>query len=132
MKLFSLIALIFFSVSCFAQSGNIDSCNILPYHKATFAGVDAMGMISFDDRNKLKKLISDDKDAVIIRFVVVIDCDECDIYTREIYGDSLSAQDIKTVSKSDAHYVMRFECITGKTKQGDLISHKPFLFYIKP
>jgi hypothetical protein len=132
MKLFFLVSLIILSFAGYAQITNIDSCKILPYHTASFEGVTVQGMIDFDDRYKLKRMISDEKDAVIIRFHVTIDCDDCGIYTREIYGDTLSLQDLKVMSRQNARYIISFECITGKTKRGELISHKPFLFYVKP
>jgi hypothetical protein len=109
-----------------------DSCKILPYYIAFFDGAVAKGIINFDDRHQLKKMISEDKDASILRFTVTIDCDDCDVYTREVYDDTLSAQDMKMMSRTDARYIISFDCITGKTKKGQLISHKPFLFYLKP
>jgi len=132
MKLLFLFNLIFISVICNAQIANIDSCKILPYHTASFEGVAVQGMIDFDDRYKLKRMISDEKDAAIIRFHLTIDCDDCGIYAREVYSDTLSLQDLKVMNRQNARYIISFECITGKTKKGELISHKPFLFYVKP
>ena len=89
-------------------------------------------MISYDDIGKLRKMISDEEGATILRFTVSIDCDACELYTREVYGDTLSAEDLKVMNRRESRYVISFDCIAGKTKKGELISHKPFLFYIKP
>lgn len=129
MRVLFSIMLILLATVVFSQS---DSCKIQPFHTASFQGVQAKGMISYDDIRKLHKMISDEEGSTILRFTVSIDCDACELYTREVYGDTLSAEDIKVMNRREARYIVSFDCITGKTKQGALISHKPFLYYIKP
>jgi hypothetical protein len=109
-----------------------DSCKIQPFHTASFEGVHAKGMINYDNISKLHKMISDEDGTTILRFTVSIDCDACELYTREVYGDTLSVEDIKLMTRRESRYIISFDCITGKTKKGEIISHKPFLYYIKP
>lgn len=131
MRIIVTAALTFLTIMGYAQS-SIDSCKIQPLHTASFAGIQAKGMISFDDISKLRKMISDEEGAKILRFTVSIDCDACEMYSREVQGDSLSVEDLQVMNKRESRYVISFECIVGQTKNGDAISHKPFLFYIKP
>jgi hypothetical protein len=113
-------------------SQEIDSCKIQPFHTASFSGVQAKGMIGYDDISKLHQIISDQAGSSILRFTVSIDCDACEMYSREVQGDTLSAEDIRVMNRRESRYIISFDCITGKTKKGELISHKPFLYYVKP
>jgi hypothetical protein len=129
MRIITTLLLILLINAGYAQ---VDSCKIQPFHNASFAGVQAKGMISFNDIGKLRKMISDEEGARILRFTVSIDCDACEMYSREVQGDSLSVEDLQVMNKRESRYVISFECIVGQTKKGEAISHKPFLFYIKP
>lgn len=129
MRIFYSILLVLFSTFAFSQA---DSCKTEPLHTASFAGVTAKGMISYDEIRKLHKMISDEEGATILRFTLSIDCDACELYTREVYGDTLSAEDLKVMNRRESRYIISFDCIAGKTKKGEVISHKPFLYYIKP
>lgn len=129
MRLFVFLLLMIASITGYTQT---DSCKIQPFHTASFAGVQVKGMIGYDDILKLHKMISDEEGTTILRFTVSIDCDACELYSREVYSDTLSGEDLKVMNRRESRYIISFDCITGKTKNGTLISHKPFLFYIKP
>ncbi|HEX2628828.1 MAG TPA: hypothetical protein VHM26_07450 [Chitinophagaceae bacterium] len=126
-----IFLIIFLSIATIAFS-QADSCKTAPLHTASFAGVTVKGMISYDDIGKLHKMISDEEGSTILRFTLSIDCDACEMYTREVYSDTLSAEDIKVMNRRESRYIISFDCIAGKNKKGELISHKPFLYYVKP
>lgn len=129
MRIIFSFFLLLLSTVVFSQT---DSCKTEPLHTASFAGVTVKGMIGYDDIGKLHKMISDEESTAILRFTLTIDCDACELYTREVYGDTLSAEDLKVMNRRESRYIISFDCIAGKTKKGELISHKPFLYYIKP
>jgi len=129
MRIIFSATLILLTTIAFSQT---DSCKTEPLHTASFAGVTVKGMISYNDIDKLHKMISDEEGTTILRFTLSIDCDACELYTREVYGDTLSADDIKVMNRRESRYIISFDCIAGKTKKGELISHKPFLYYVKP
>jgi len=95
----------------------------------SFPGITAKGMIPVDDISKLTKLISDQEGFTVSRFTLVIDCDKCEMEKFEIFSDTIPSSAFINVKGG---YVITFECIIAKNKKGELMSHKPALFYIKP
>jgi hypothetical protein len=115
-----------------AQSEEIDSCSIEPVHTAMFEGLDKKGMLYIDDLGKIKKLVAEDKGIKIIRFSYTIDCGEdCEMINRNVFADTLSAEELKYIQAMRSRDIFSIECIVGKNKKGDLVSCKPFLFYIR-
>ena len=89
-------------------------------------------MLSLDDLAKVKKLIANDKEITILRFTFSIDCDACDLYIGDVYSDTFPGDELKHIHDMKPMQVLSFECIVGKNKKGELVTCKPFLFYIKP
>lgn len=131
MKLFFLFAALLFVSNAFSQTDEVDSCAIAPTLTASFQGVDKKGMISTEDLAQFKKLVPTEAGTTILRFTYTIDCDGCDIEVRDVFADTLSAADIKRLVAIKPMQVLSFECIVGKNKKGELVSYKPFLFYVK-
>ncbi len=132
MRLIFLITFLLTTVIGRTQADETDSCAIAPTHTAAIQGLDKKGMLSLEDIPKIKRLVAADKDVSILRFTFSVDCDGCDIDIYEVYGDTLSAEDLKRLAAVKPMQVLSFECIIGKSKIGELVSCKPFLFYIKP
>lgn len=115
-----------------AQSGDKDSCSIEPSHTAMFDGLDKKGMLSTDDLVKIKKIVAEDKAIKIIRFSYTIDCGEdCEMISRNVFTDTLPAEELKHIQEMRSRDIFSIECIIGKNKKGELVSCKPFLFYIR-
>ena len=131
MKIFFLFVSIFIFGNAFSQTEETDSCAINPTLTASFEGIDKKGMISTEDLAKFKKLVPSESGTTILRFTYSIDCDGCDIEIYEVYADTLSAEDIKRLVAVRPMQVISFECIIGKNTKGELVSYKPFLFYVK-
>jgi hypothetical protein len=132
MKLVLLLTGLFFGIMMYSQSTATDSCTISPLYTASIEGIEEKGMLSVNDVSKFKRLLPGDKNTTILRFTFSIDCDKCDLFLNEVYSDSLSEDDRQRISKMNIGNVISFECIVGKNGKGELISYKPFLFYIKP
>lgn len=127
-----LLILTFASQLSFAQTDE-DSCSkVQPAFTASFEGVTAKGMLSPEDVAKLKKLIPDQAGLSIIRFTYTIDCGEdCDVQQRTVHGDMFGEEDLKALQAMKSRNVLSLECILGKNKKGELVSFKPFLYYIR-
>lgn len=132
MKLIVLFATLFFFNNVFSQTEEIDSCAISPTLTASFEGIDKKGMISTDDLAKFKKILPSEAGTTILRFTYSIDCDGCEMEVHEVYADTLSTEDIKRLTTVKPMQVLSFECIIGKNMKAELVSYKPFLFYVKP
>lgn len=123
--------------ACFAQASfaqaDEDSCGkVQPSFTASFDGVTAKGMLSPEELVKLKKLIPDANGLSIIRFTYIIDCGEdCDQQEKIVYGDTFSEEDQKALQAMKSRNVLSLQCILGKNKKGELVSFKPFLYYIR-
>jgi hypothetical protein len=126
---FLLMAIALFAT---AQSDDIDSCSMEPSHTAMFDGLDKKGMLSTDDLGKIKKIVAEDKGIKIIRFSYTIDCGEdCEMISKSVFTDTLPAEDLKYIQAMRSRNIFSIECIIGKNKKGELVSCKPFLFYIR-
>jgi|SRR6218665_423000 len=127
-----LLMLACFSQVCFAQADE-DSCGkVQPVFTASFEGIKARGMLLPEDLVKIKKLVPDESDLSIIRFTYIIDCGEdCEEQERVIYGDAFGEEDLKALQAMKSRNVLSLQCILGKNKKGELISFKPFLYYIR-
>ncbi len=132
MRLIFLMTLLVTSVIGNAQTDETDSCAIAPTHTAMIQGLDKKGMLSREDLPKIKKLVAEDKDVSILRFIFSIDCDGCEPEFYEVNADSLSAEDLERLAAIKPMQVLSFDCIVGKNIKGELVTCKPFLFYIKP
>ncbi len=133
MKYYFLALLILLtSITMYGQNTDIDSCSIAPAYTATIDGIDKKGMLSVDDLAGAKKLIASGKDVTILRFTYSIDCDGCDMYVQDLYADTIPDEELKLIKAMKPMQVLSFECIVGKNKHGELVTCKPFLFYIKP
>ena len=115
-----------------SQNADMDSCSIPPQHSATIEGIEKKGMLSVEDLAKVNKIIADEKDITILRFTYSIDCDGCDMYVQDVYADRLPEEELKMIKAMKPMQVLSFECIVGKNKKGELVTCKPFLYYIKP
>jgi hypothetical protein len=131
MRITFLIVFVLFFDNVFSQTEEIDSCAIAPTLTASFEGIDKKGMISTDDLAKFKKLVPSEPGTMILRFTYSIDCDGCEIEIHEVYADTLSGDDVKRLVAVKPMQVISFECIIGKNRKGELVSCKPFLFYVK-
>jgi len=128
---FLFLAFALYIQTAFAQSDD-DSCKVLPHYTASFEGVQAKGMLSVEDLTKIKKLKPEETGVTIIRFTYIIDCGEdCEPHQRTVYGDMFSEEDIKAIQAMKSRNVLSLECILGKDKDGNLVSFKPFLYYIR-
>jgi hypothetical protein len=123
---------LFFGVIAYSQTASTDSCAITPLYTASFEGIQEKGMLSVEAVSRFRKMIPGDDGTTILRFTFSIDCDKCELYMKEVYSDTLSADDQQRMKKVNGGQVISFECIVGKNKKGELVSYKPFLFYIKP
>lgn len=132
MRLIFSITLLLFSAVGWAQADETDSCAIAPAHTAVIQGLDKKGILSMDDISKIKRLVAEDKEVSILRFTFSVDCDGCEMDIYEVYADTLSAEDLKRLAAIKPRQVLSFDCIVGKNKKGDLVTCKPFLFYIRP
>ena len=110
----------------------MDSCSIAPQYTASIRGITKKGMISLSDLEIVHRIIADDQDISILRFTYSIDCDGCDMYVQDVYSDTLPSEELVYIRKMKPMQVLSFECIVGKNKKGELVTCKPFLYYIKP
>jgi hypothetical protein len=131
MKTVLILLSIIFCTTTYSQAVT-DSCAIAPLYTASFENIQEKGMLSVEAASRFKKMLPDDKNTTILRFTFSIDCDKCELYMKEVYADTLSADDQARISKVNGGNVISFECIVGKNKKGELVSYKPFLFYVKP
>ena len=131
-RLYFLLMLLIGSITVHSQNADIDSCSISPLYTASLEGINKKGMIAIDDLEKVKKVISDEKEITILRFTYSIDCDGCDMYVQDVYSDKLPEEEIKMIKAMKPMQVLSFECIVGRNKKGELVTCKPFLFYVKP
>ena len=131
-RLYFLLMLLIGSITVHSQNADIDSCSISPLYTASLEGINKKGMIAIDDLEKVKNVISDEKDITILRFTYSIDCDGCDMYVQDVYSDQLPEEEIRMIKAMKPMQVLSFECIVGRNKKGELVTCKPFLFYVKP
>lgn len=130
-RYFLCLAFAFCIHTAFAQSDD-DSCKVLPRYTASFEGIQAKGMLSVEDLAKIKKIKPEEAGVTIIRFSYLIDCGEdCESHQKIVYGDTFSEEDTKAIQVMKSRNVLSIECILGKDKAGNLISFKPFLYYIR-
>ena len=131
-QILSFFTTLFMASMLYAQTDAIDSCAIAPLYTASIDGIDKKGMLSVDDLSKVKKLVASEKDITILRFTFSIDCDACDLYIGDVNSDTFPGDELKHIHDMKPMQVLSFECIVGKNKKGELVTCKPFLFYIKP
>jgi hypothetical protein len=130
--IYPVFLLLLVALTANSQNEEVDSCSITPTYTASLEGISKKGMLSTEDLSKVVKVIADEKEIRILRFTYSIDCDGCDMYVQDVYSDKLPEEETRMIKAMKPMQVLSFECIVGQNKKGELITCKPFLFYIKP